>query len=457
MPTHSWIEVPIDQEVWGVPESGYAPHFFPPEGDYLLFHFTEESFLRVLSALINGAALTYPDTWLQVVWDFLKNVEYPVSLCDQIAACIAENEETRQAIRDLVTTDTVINQYITEIAMQEALSLLERERNLLKPEACDPDFIFNQTSVLVQLLHDLTEDLFEALEVGTNALERGTILLGGIPIFGQIVPADELLALADQFVEEISEEYIGAYDEALYDSIRCDLFCLVKDDCTLSIDRAITYYEGKLAEEFPSDPWQALQAIVAYLSTGDLPTDTSVYAMHLLVLALIRQSSNVFGVDFGILALRVTAAGDDGNNDWEALCLDCVEPPPGDCYDFVGSEDGWTEFVNSFGVHYAQHDALGWKPDFNAGIIAILKTIPGEIAAVTIKLAEPLEDTLGGAVTMYVLTEAGSVAATNSTAGLTEYEFTGLSLTAGLQVNASATNAHPSTQRIVEVCVVLVE
>jgi len=60
MPTKSWIEVPIDQEVEGVPTSGYAPYFFPVEGGTALFKFTEQEFTQVLSALINGAALTYP-------------------------------------------------------------------------------------------------------------------------------------------------------------------------------------------------------------------------------------------------------------------------------------------------------------------------------------------------------------------------------------------------------------
>lgn len=329
-----YCPTPIEQEVEGVPETGYAPYFFPAEGAYLPFRFTDASFTRVLSALVNGAQLTYGAEGAQVVWDFLVNVEYPVDLCAQIAECIATSEATQAALRTFITTDDEIADYMTDIAQREALSLASRGQNLLKPDVCDPDFIFNQTSVMVQLLHDTTEDFFEAIEVGTNTLERGSIITSGIPIFGQVIPADELLQFADQLIEEVMEDYTGAYDEALYDSIRCDLFCLVRDDCTLSIDRAIEYYEGKISETFPDDPWDALKAIIGFLNVGDFGTDTPVYAMHLLMLALIRQSSDVFGIDFGILGLRVTAAGGTPNNDWETLCEDCPS-------------EGWTKCWNT--------------------------------------------------------------------------------------------------------------
>jgi hypothetical protein len=327
MPSRSWITVPIDQEVWGVPDEGYAPHFFPPEGDYLLFHFTEESFMRVLSALINGAALTYPDTWLQVVWDFLKNVEYPVSLCDQIASCIAESEAVQTNLRAFVTNDESIRDWAEDIANIAVLTVEQRGQNLLKPEACDPGYTFNQASKFVFLLNQLAEDLFEALEVGTNALERAEKLISAIPAIGGLLPFDEIIGLADDLISNIQEDYMGAYDQGMYDDLRCGLWCTFKDTCDLDIDETLIYYQDKLGETLPQDPVSTLQAILSFLVLGDIPGDAPVYAMHLLIIAAMRAGQEMFGINFAQLGIRITAAGDESDNDYATLCSECVEPP----------------------------------------------------------------------------------------------------------------------------------
>lgn len=424
----------------------------PEERTILPLWISQREFTALGSAIDVGADIAFPQQYIEVMWILLRNTRYGVDLCALIAQCITDSEETRQAIRDLVLSDPEVQQYITDTAEQSALSAVNRAQNLLKPDQCDPAYIFNQTSVLVQLLHDLTEDLFEAVEVGTNALERASIITSGIPVFGQVVPADELLQFADQLIEEVQEDYIGAYDEALFDTIRCALFCLVKDDCTLSIDRAIQYYEGALSEAFPDDPWEALKAIIGFLNVGDFGTDTPVYAMHLLVLSLIRMTSNVFGVDFGIMALRVLAAGDEPDNDWEILCEECAEPPLEDCVSFVGSEGEFTAWLHPIsGLAAATHTPEGWDTGYNAGFSAITRDFEGQdIVSVEITLAEPTPTDTNVVVQVKNLDLTGG--ADNTTQGLSVYTFTGLSISDGLYINVQTDAAWSPTQRIVGVC-----
>lgn len=352
MPSRSWIEVPIDQEVEGVPDEGYAPFFFPPEGAKLVFEFTQESFMKVLSALINGAALTYPDEWLQVVWDFLRNVEYPVSLCDEIAAAILTCEDVQlaiatlvgtpgpvqEAVRDLVITDPAINNYITDVTELAILTAGQRGENLLKPGQCDPDYTFNQASKLVFLLDQLVTDLFQAIEVGTNSLERASLLISAIPGVG-ILPFDEILKFGDELVDNIQEDYAGNYDQGMYDDLRCGLFCSFKDSCELNIDEALAFYQDKLGSTLPANPIETFTAIMQFLITGDIPGDYTVYGMHILVIAAMRAGQELFGINFAQLGVRIVAAGDDPDNDWETLCGDC---PPEGC---VGT---WPDPITSF-------------------------------------------------------------------------------------------------------------
>jgi len=317
----------IIQDITGVPTEGYAPFFFGEDGDVLPFRFTQESFLRVLSALQVGAQIAYGDEGRQVVWDFLVNVEFPMPICEMIIDCIQNDADVKAALRDFIVTDDAINQHVTNIAAAQALSLAQRLTNLLKPDQCDPDYVFNQCSVLVQLVHDLSEDMFEALEVASNQLERADILVSAVPAAGFNDTAATVFRAADQIAEEIAEDYSGAYDEALYDTIRCKIFCACKDDCTLTIDKAIEVYTVLLGDAVPSDPFDAFIAIMGFIAAGDFGTDVPVYLMHLFALTAIRLSQNVFGIDFGILANRLLAAGDDPDNDWEILCEDCPAPP----------------------------------------------------------------------------------------------------------------------------------
>ena len=321
-----YSEIPADQEIDNGASEIDAPFNFPPEGGYALFYFTNETFTKVLSALWNGAALTYPDEMYQVIWYFLENVEVPVSLCDQIAECISTSEGTRAAIRNMLATDSKTRTILEQINSIPTVGEVERQQNLLKEDECNSDYLFNQTSQLVFLLDLLASDVFEAVEVGTNAIERAEKLVAAIPVVGAL-PFDEIIGAADRIISEIQEAYTGAYDQALYDSIRCDLFCSVKDACVLTIEDAVGYYEGKLGEEIPHDPAGTLNALVEYLVTGSIAADAPVYAMHLFVLACIRTAQNVFGIDFATLALRIKAAGDDPDNDWTVLCEDCPDEP----------------------------------------------------------------------------------------------------------------------------------
>lgn len=330
----------------------------PDERTLVPFYLSQREYTALASAIDVGSDIAYGDDAIAVWWLFVKNMRYPVPICDlvttalltcedvqaAIATLIATSPVIQDAVRDFVTGDPALNQWATDIAQNQVLSLSNRGENLLKPDECNPDFLFNQSSALVQLCHDVSEDIFEGVEVGTNQLERADIFVGMFPAAGFNDTAATVFRAADQLVEEVAEDYSGAYDEALYDDIRCKIFCACKDDCLLSIDKAIDVYKELLGEEIPTDPIEAFQFVLQFIGTGDFPTDSPVYIMHLLVLTGIRVGSDALGIDFGKLANRILAAGDEGDNDWELLCEDCGEPPPPDphCQPFLDEEAEWS-------------------------------------------------------------------------------------------------------------------
>jgi hypothetical protein len=79
-----------DRFVWelvqtaGGETGSLAPLSFLPDAQtFVLVSFNQAEFNRVFSALMAGADLVYPEQSHQVVWDFLKFIEYPVAIPEE--------------------------------------------------------------------------------------------------------------------------------------------------------------------------------------------------------------------------------------------------------------------------------------------------------------------------------------------------------------------------------------
>lgn len=323
--------------------SDVTPQVISGPDNLILLKVSYEEWVKLLSSVFTGADICYPSESDSVRWILLRAVEQPMDFCAMVANAINECEDVRDAVwgamqagignvpsvqnafrewwlADQQIRDTMDQRYNVP-SVNDAVST----GNILKPDQCLDDYIFNQCVVLVDLLNDVSIDIFQAVEVGTNQLERWGIFTSAIPATGQIIPVDEGLAFINQLVEELAEDYDGAFDTALRNEIACDIFCIAKDGCTLSLDQAIAYYQDKASTSISlEDPASTLQQIVSFIATGDFPGDVPVYAMHLLSLTLMKLAQKVFGVDFTSLYLQVIAAGDTPNNDWELLCDDCA-------------------------------------------------------------------------------------------------------------------------------------
>lgn len=321
--------------------SAMTPQVVSEGENLILLTVTLDEWKKLLSSVYTGADICYPDESDNVRWILLRAVEQPMDACAWLTNLIETCDDVREAITG-VLNNAINNNPTTQDALEnwlfsdtEVLNRLDERfaipvltpqnaaMNIMLAEACDPDFIFNQVTTLVDLLDALASDVHEAIEVGTNQFERWAILTSALPGVGQVIPADEGFAMVNQLVEELWEDYIGAYDASLRNDIRCEIFCLAQNDCTLSLDMVIAYYEGKVGGLSLEDPVALLNDIFSFIANGDFPGDLPVYIMHLLVLALIRAAQDVFGIDFTNMYLEVMAAGDTPNNDWETICPDC--------------------------------------------------------------------------------------------------------------------------------------
>lgn len=270
-----------------------------------------------------GRDIAYGEDSIQVLWLWLRNMRIEVSLCDAIAACIAGSEGTQAALRAFVTSDPAIDQWATNKAEIAVLDAIKRGENLLLPDQCDPDVLFSSASEFVFIMNTTATDLFEALEAVTNIFERAQLVTTLIPTTQFVMAINAISGFADQLAEEVGEDYASTYNSNVYDKIRCEIFCLIKDACELSIDDLFSFYKSKTSELVPNDPAEAIAFMTEYLVTASFPSDTIVYAVHLFILSLVRGGQNIMNMDFAKVGLRLQAAGEEPDPDWETLCEEC--------------------------------------------------------------------------------------------------------------------------------------
>ena len=247
--------------------------------------------------------------------------------CQIIADCITGNPITQTAIRNFYNTDPGMAA-ITERIVSDAidggrLPLSKREGPLVVSKNCNLNKMYSQVNELVDVLHDSVIDMFQGIEVLTNPAERAERVIAAIPVLG-IFPIDEIIGFADALIDDVWEEYSSAFTETLRDKLKCDIFCNFKSNCGFSLEGVTSWYVAKVNGLVSGgDPGVLLQAFMEYVIAGNVTGPLVPYAMHTLMLALIRSGEAIAGIDFNRMALRIAAKADEELNDWQTLCTDC--------------------------------------------------------------------------------------------------------------------------------------
>lgn len=273
MVSKSWITVPIDQEIGDVPTSGHAPYFFPIAGGTALFRFTADEFTEVLSSLINGAALTYPDKWIQVVWYFLRSMEFPVSICEQIIECLTNDVDVQNSLASMLTTNQTFNTWLNERI--ETLTAGQISTKLITGGDCVEANVAGRVKAIVDGMHQANIDWFQKIEVGTNDEEKFALAIEAIPILGEL-PIDQIIEFAEDILEDFTENYEAQVDTTLLEIWYCGLFCIAmsKPDCSLTYGDIYEFFSGRTTSGL--NVFSALSDVIAFIRTGDFSGGTKV-------------------------------------------------------------------------------------------------------------------------------------------------------------------------------------
>lgn len=255
-----------------------------------------------------------------------------VEICALVIACITDDDDVRNALSQwfvdqINDTSSDVYNAVQQVYQQnvggQPMPSSVSGAPLVEVPDCNLDVLFGAVSYLIEQMNTNNTDAFEVAEEITNALERASLLISAIPIF-ETLPIDEVLDYAQSiWTDDLFEAY-SANDTTEYrDTLRCDLFCLARDNgCTLTVDLLFHYFVTRIG----GDPLQNLDELIAYLTFGTwsgTQINDIFYAAQCIVLKLGNQFFGLLGLKSLKTYLAIGARSPDDT--WMIICDECPE------------------------------------------------------------------------------------------------------------------------------------
>jgi len=210
------------------------PVLFPDNDTPVTIFFTASlsEITQMLSALEKGAQLSYPDTWHTPWWNFVKQWECPMDICETILACLQPAfDQINERLDDIEQTLDDLED-VTEQSIQSNSSRLPED---ITDEDCLAEYA--GALALVQQMDKNNRKYYDEAEGSfvDNASEALSIVLELFPDF-QGQPYDEAFELGNAYFENQVLAYTTDYD-AFEPLAACDLMTRIAGNGgTLTID-----------------------------------------------------------------------------------------------------------------------------------------------------------------------------------------------------------------------------
>jgi len=397
---------------------------FPEDSDEkitVLFRLSLNEFVALATAVDVGSDIAYGTSGGNVWWLWVASVMC-AAFCEEMATCfedenealmtavaaaIRNNPQLRLAISDAVTEEGGV---IPGLPLSETAAAANRlPENVYDEEGdCINDNLWGGVLYLVQTANLAINDFFEIIESAGNTLETATIVAETIPAAGDYVAAAG--AFADQLQENISEGYAAAYTEEYEEGLACEIFCIAKENCDLTIDQLIDILNQRLPD--PGD-FSDFGLVMARIGSGTYSgPEIADVAFYLYFTAL--RFGQQFGSTLGIRPLTdMMSLGADflSSDNWELLC-GCPDPDWTRVYDFTIDEQGWTD-LSGGNPNYVSGNGWAHAPSPNVGRLQIKLELASAIDILTARF-EYTSPTITGDTQTVTLYQAPAYTAVDS-------------------------------------------
>lgn len=260
--------------------------------------------------------------------------------CNDIEPCI----ETSETITNIITMNnqfmTVYNQTnisITETIMDRTTQeALETPLEVLPPPPigydCNYDALWSGCLSVINYLDTITVDFLEQITAANDQNERYSSWVKGLPFIGTL-PIDEALEYTTYITQELENSYNAVVTLEFKQSIACEIFCLLKENCdSLSPQFLLDYlFYTRLGIDPITVATYSIAPLIGFPIELLLQGADMAIGMWGIAIWMTQAQANFYG---GFGAKNLTIAYKTGLNspdaDWELLC-DCpVIPVCGD-------------------------------------------------------------------------------------------------------------------------------
>lgn len=288
--------------------------------------YSQEDWLRVYSAILTGADLLYPAEAHEVAYLFTQWWDNYMAICDQIAECIANS----------VAVQAALNQWYEQQAQPSVggggtlLPTSTLTENLLPTGwECTDAKAYGMADAIVRFFDSEFTSLLAQIEVATNRVEAIALVVDNNQVTAIGGTAIEFAAWMQDTLTEI---YDAANSESTLIALICDLYCLIKQDCTLSLD-SLTEWAGRNATVQPTvtNLLEIMTAMTVFYGAG-LPA-REVVAGAFWMLIQFQRLQALSPISLGLLAIEdiIILSQDEESNDY-LVCDACPEPIAPYCY-----------------------------------------------------------------------------------------------------------------------------
>jgi len=232
--------------------------------------------------------------------------------CEQVALCIdgGNLDETLQQY------STVQNFYDNSTTIYPTYPTVEKE--IIAD--CDPDAVWGMVDQMVDLMHSAITDFFHVIVASVNFTQKLAAVYGNVPIVGSLT-----IGLAADFVafltEDCQENYDASYTEQFSQETKCEIFCMVMDDCQLTMgdlmDMFYTHFQIDVRE-------MTFYDMCELLLNGSWGGTEWANLMFAFLCYCLNAGSKWMGLSPEFYNQMMRSFWNDPSNDWMQLCDECT-------------------------------------------------------------------------------------------------------------------------------------
>ena len=287
-----------------------------------------QEYVVLASAVDVGRDIAYNENSNDVWWIWVRSIR--MSICDQIADCIANNAATQAAMTQYLIDSGAISPNSIEpnsTTVNDRMPQSVQDTDIYSPpDGCDNDILWAGIKEIALRLDDNARNILEVALVINDIAQRYSTLISAIPVIGSVAGN-----IAKGFTETIPDIYnsFNAYSsESNVEELACTLFEIVCEDCRYPTFAEVAQAIASNALPAFAD-WSNVNiatALSQFIQTGSFTPSLVWHSMLIFELVILYMNAT-FNGNSGTEAIGFWAAlgEDEPSDDWELLC-DCVPP-----------------------------------------------------------------------------------------------------------------------------------